>query len=89
MNLLSKKKRAMRCGIRKQCGLKVRRYEAHLIKLNKYLAPLSGEKLRHKIGVTKLNGKFLNSMPNSWSKQAYLRGYDCESITVKKDVNMF
>ena len=60
-----------------------------MINLNEYLDSFPGEKLSDKIGVTELNGIFLNSMPNSWSKQAYLRGYDCESITVKKDVNMF
>ena len=43
VNLLSNKKRAMRCGIRKQCVLKVRRYEACLINLNEYLALLLGE----------------------------------------------
>ena len=28
-------------------------------------------------------------MPNSWSKQAYVQGFYCESITFKKAVNMF
>ena len=28
-------------------------------------------------------------MPNSWSKQAYIQGLDCESITFNKSVNMF
>ena len=28
-------------------------------------------------------------MPNIWSKQVYGQGFDCESITFKKDVNMF
>ena len=28
-------------------------------------------------------------MPNSWSRQAYVKGFDCESITLKSDVNMF
>ena len=28
-------------------------------------------------------------MPNSWSKQAYVQGFDCEYITFKKSVNMF
>ena len=36
-----------------------------------------------------MNGIFLNSMPNSWSKQAYVQGFYCESITFKKAVNMF
>ena len=28
-------------------------------------------------------------MPNSWSKQAYVQGFDCESISFKKAINMF
>ena len=55
--------------MRKPGGLKVRRYAAHLIDLNKYLALLPGPTLFEKIGVTELNGILLNIMPNSWSKQ--------------------
>ena len=32
---------------------------------------------------------FWNSTPNSWSKQAYVQGFDCEYITFKKAVIMF
>ena len=39
--------------------------------------------------MTELNRKFLSTMPNSWSKQAYVQGFDYESITFKKSVNMF
>ena len=28
-------------------------------------------------------------MPNIWSKQVYVKGFDCESITFNKAVNMF
>ena len=28
-------------------------------------------------------------MPNVWSKQAYVQGFDCETITFEKSVNMF
>ena len=28
-------------------------------------------------------------MPSGWSKQAYLHGFYCETITFKKSVNMF
>ena len=27
-------------------------------------------------------------MPNSWSKQAYIQGFDCDYITFKKCVKM-
>ena len=29
------------------------------------------------------------NMPNSWSKQAYVQGVYCGSVSFKKDVNMF
>ena len=28
-------------------------------------------------------------MSNSWSKQPYVQGFDCGSITFKKAINMF
>ena len=42
-----------------------------------------------KIGVTEINKILLNSTPNSWYKQAYVQGFDCESILFKGSVNMF
>ena len=42
-----------------------------------------------KIIVVELNGILLNSMPNSWNKQAYVQVFDCESISFLKAVNMF
>ena len=76
VNSLSKKKRVMRRGIRKPHGSKVRRYTDFLIGLNNYLASFHGAKLNENIGMTELNEILLNSMPNSWSKQAYVRGFD-------------
>ena len=89
VNTLSKKKRAMRCGIKKARNITVRRYAERLIDLNEYLVSFTGENLTDKIVGTKLNEILLNSMPNSWSKQAYLKGFDCEYITLKRAVNMF
>ena len=31
----------------------------------------------------------LNSVPNSYSKKLYVRGFDCEYISFEKVVNMF
>ena len=75
--------------MRKPCGLKVIKYVNHLIVLNKYLDYFPGANMTDKIGVTEKNENLLNSMPNIWSKQVYGQGFDCESITFKKDVNMF
>ena len=70
----------MRRGIKKPRSLTVRRYTARLIDLNEYLASFPRAALTDNIGVTKLNEILLNSMPNSWSKQAYVQGFDCEYI---------
>ena len=79
----------MRRGMNKPCSITVRRYAAGLIDLNKYLAFFPGSNLTDKIGVTDMNEILLNSMPNSWSKQAYIKGFDWEFITFKKAVNIF
>ena len=57
--------------------------------MNWYLAPILGAALANEIDVTELNDIFLNSTPNSWSKQAYVWGFDWESILLKKYADMF
>ena len=81
VNSLSKQKRAMRRGMKKMRSLTVSRYAARLIDLNEYLASFPWVNLTDKIGVTELNEILLKSIPNSWSKQAYLQGFDFESVT--------
>ena len=73
---------------KKLCSLTVRHYEARLIDLNGYLEPFTGATLTAKISVTELNEILINSMPNSWSKQACVQGFDYEYITFKKTVNL-
>ena len=62
---------------------------ACLIDLNEYVATFPGAKPTQKIGVTEINENLLNSMPNSWIKQAYVQVFDCEFITFKRAANMF
>ena len=66
----------MRRCTKKSRGLKVRRYAAQLIDFNEYLASFPGLTTANKMGVTKLNEILLNSTPKSWSKQAYVKGFD-------------
>ena len=75
--------------MKKTCSLKVKCYAARLIDMNEYLDSFPGATLDDKIDVTELNEIFLNIVPNSWSKQAYVQGFGCESISFKKAVNMF
>ena len=67
-------------------GLKVRRYAAYLIDVNKHLALFPVETLFYKTVVTELNEILLNSMPTSWSKQAYVQDFDCKYITFKNQL---
>ena len=46
------------------------------------------KKISGKICVMDLNDFFLNSMPNSRSKKAYVQVFDYEYITFKSSVNM-
>ena len=66
----------MRRGMKKPHSLTLRRYTASLIYLNGYLAPFPGDNFTDKIGVTKLNEILLKIMPNIWSKQVYVQGFD-------------
>ena len=75
-------------GMRKPRGLKVRPYVASFIELNEYLTVF------HRGGglnfcVTELNDILLNSVPNSWSKQAYVKLSYFKYIIFKGAVNMF
>ena len=70
-------------------SLKVRRYAAPLIDLNEHLSSFPGATMAEKMGVTDLNKILLNSIPNSWSKQDYIQGFDCDTISFKESVNIF
>ena len=71
----------MRCEMRKPCEVKVRCYAAPMIQLNEYLAALPEANESDKIGETEYNKIILDSIPNGWSKQAYVQGFDYEYIT--------
>ena len=78
----------MLCGMKNLCGLKVRQYTDCMIYLNKYLYVFPGEKASDKTCETELDEFLLNIMPNICNRQAYVQGFDCETIT-KKSINMF
>ena len=66
--------------MKKMHSLKVMRYAARLIDLNEYSDSFPQATIADKIGVTELNEIILNSIRNSWSKQAYVQGFDCNPI---------
>ena len=79
----------MRRVIGKPRGLKLIRYTARFIDITEYLDSVPRAKLIKKIGMTELNEKHFNSIPNSWIKQASVQVFDCGSITFLNPVNMF
>ena len=83
VNSLSKKKLEMRCCMKNPRSLKVRRYTTQLIDLNEYSAYFTVLYIYDKMGDTELNEILLNSMPNIWSKQAYVKGSDGKLFLLK------
>ena len=75
VNSLSKQNRAMCRGMSKPHRSKVRRYAAHLIKLNDYLDSFPWANMNTKIGMTQHNLYIQNSMPNGYSKEEYVKGF--------------
>ena len=75
----------MRCCVKKTHILKVMHYVERLIDMNNYFDSFPGATMADKIGITERKLILLNSMPNSWNKQSYVQGFDCESILFKKN----
>ena len=61
--------------------LKLRRCAPCIIGLNDYFDAFLGSKSNDKIGDMYLNDIHLKSIPNGWSKKAYVCSFDCETIT--------
>ena len=76
----------MRRCMKEPRRLKVRHYAARLIVLNRYLASFPEATMDEKMGVTQLNEILLDTMKNSWSKQSYVQGFDCETISFKNSI---
>ena len=69
-------------GMRKPRKLKLRCYADRMIDINYYSAVFLVAKASDHIGDTELNKIRLDVMPNRWSKQLYLQGFYCETITL-------
>ena len=67
---------------------KSKHYEERLIGIDEYLATFLGVTLDDEIDLAELNEIHLYSMPNRWSKQAYVQGLDCGYISSNRSVNM-
>ena len=70
----------MRHRIKKPRELKLRCYIDRMIDINEYLSAFTLAKESNKIVDMEQNKIILNSMPNVWSKQAYVQGFHCETI---------
>ena len=83
VNYLLNQKRAMRRGMRKPHGLKVRQYSDRLIGLNWYLDSFPGATLSRKTGVTELNEFFLIVGLIVGSSKHICRGFSASLILFK------
>ena len=63
--------------------MKVRRYDDRMIDPNDYLDESPRTKASYNNVEVVLEKHILNSMPNRCSKQAYVQGFDFETITFK------
>ena len=73
----------MRHEMNNPCGLKLTFYDARLVGINQYLSVFPGVKESDKIWNTELNKILLNIIPNRCINQAYMQGFDYETITLK------
>ena len=83
VNVTSNKKHVIRRGMKKPHKLRVRFYAAHPTDINEHLDTFPGLKTSDKICDMEFNEILLNSIPNVWSKPAYVQDFDCETITLK------
>ena len=79
----------MRRCMKKPHSLKLRHYAVCLIGFNEYLASFRGATMSYKMCVTELNTILLKSMPDIFSKQAYVQGFDCEAVSFKRAADIF
>ena len=69
---------------KKTRNLTVIRFVVLLIYLNEYFTSFPRAIFFDKIDLTELNEFLLNSMHNSWYKQDYVQGFDCEHVFLGK-----
>ena len=83
VTMFSREKCAMCRGTRKLRKLKVICYASCMNYINWYLASFPVAKSSNNILKTELNEILFNGIPNEFSKQAYMKDFDCETITKK------
>ena len=74
----------MRQGMNNSRELKVGHNTSHMIYIVEYLYVLPGEREGDKIDETELNDILVKIMTIVLSKQAYVQGFDWETIILKK-----
>ena len=60
-----------------------------MIEFNEYLAIFTGSDIDDKICEEKLNEIILHNTPNKWDRQDFMQGFDFETMTFNKSINMF
>ena len=79
----------MRRAMRKSRYLTFKRFNAQLTKLNNYPPLFHGSSAYEKMDPRELNDTLLHAVPNGWTKQAYLQGWEFEGKSYKDTCNFF
>ena len=74
----------MRRPMRKPRDLLFKRFTERKIELDNYLPLFPGSRTSKKIPPKELNNILLHTVPNGWTKQAYLQGWDFKGKTYKE-----
>ena len=84
INTLYNQKRAMRLTIHKPWNPSFNRFSACLTYINNYLPILPGSSEPKKMPPKELNGILLHAVPNGWSNEDYLQGWEFEGKSYKE-----
>ena len=89
INVLPKQNSAMRRAMRKSWSMNFKRFAARLTEINNFLPLLPWSDASNKMEMEELNEILLHEVPNGWSKQSYLQGWDFELNTYRETCSIF
>ena len=60
-----------------------------MVELNEYLDIFTGSDIDNKICEGEPNEILMNNTPNGWDNQDFMQGFDSETATYNKSINVF
>ena len=89
MSAISKQNCVLCHIMRKSHTFKIRCYAEHMVELNEYLDIFTGSDIDNKICEGEPNEILMNNTPNGWDNQDFMQGFDSETATYNKSINVF